>query len=98
MILRLTTATAGTISFDGEDVAGFGRRDLRRYYARVQGVFQDPFSSYNPVFKVDRVLGMLRSNYLPGLSRPGVEARRCAARSRRCRSSRPTCSASTRTS
>jgi len=68
MILRLTTATAGTISFGGEDVAGYSRRDLRRYYARVQGVFQDPFSSYNPVFKVDRVLGMLRSNYLPGLS------------------------------
>jgi len=68
MILRLTTPTAGTISFGGEDVAGYSRRDLRRYYARVQGVFQDPFSSYNPVFKVDRVLGMLRSNYLPGLS------------------------------
>ena len=68
MILRLTTTTAGTISFGGEDVSGFNRRDLRRYYSRVQGVFQDPFSSYNPVFKVDRVLGMLRSNYLPGLS------------------------------
>jgi len=35
MILRLTTATAGTISFGGEDVAGYSRRDLRRYYARV---------------------------------------------------------------
>jgi peptide/nickel transport system ATP-binding protein len=68
MILRLTTATAGTISFGGQDVAGLGRRDLRRYYGRVQGVFQDPFSSYNPVFKVDRVLGMLRSNYLPRVS------------------------------
>ncbi len=68
MILRLTRASGGTITFDGRDVANLGRRELRRYYAHVQGVFQDPFSSYNPVFKVDRVLGMIRSNYLPGLS------------------------------
>ena len=68
MILRLTGATAGSITFDGRDVSGFDRGDLRRYYSHVQGVFQDPFSSYNPVFKVDRVLGMIRSSYLPGLS------------------------------
>jgi ABC-type microcin C transport system duplicated ATPase subunit YejF len=68
MILRLTATTAGAITFDGRDVSTFGRRDLRRYYAHVQGVFQDPFSSYNPVYKVDRVLGMIRSSYLSGLS------------------------------
>ena len=68
MILGLTGATAGAIAFDGRDVSSFGRRELRAYYAHVQGVFQDPFSSYNPVFKVDRVLGMIRSSYLPGFS------------------------------
>jgi peptide/nickel transport system ATP-binding protein len=68
MILRLTGPTAGRITFDGRDVASLDRRELRRYYGHVQGVFQDPFSSYNPVFKVDRVLGMIRSSYLPGLS------------------------------
>lgn len=68
MILRLTDPTAGAITFEGRDVAGFDRGDLRRYYAHVQGVFQDPFSSYNPVYKIDRVLGMIRTSYLPGLS------------------------------
>ena len=68
MILRLTEPTTGAISFDGTDVATLSRRQLRRYYGHVQGVFQDPFSSYNPVYKVDRVLGMVRSSYLPGLS------------------------------
>jgi peptide/nickel transport system ATP-binding protein len=68
MILRLTEPTTGSITFDGTDVATLGRRGLRDYYAHVQGVFQDPFSSYNPVYKVDRVLGMIRSSYLPGLS------------------------------
>jgi len=68
MILRLTEPTTGAITFDGTDVATLGRRGLRDFYAHVQGVFQDPFSSYNPVYKVDRVLGMIRTSYLPGLS------------------------------
>jgi ABC-type oligopeptide transport system ATPase subunit len=34
----------------------------------VQGVFQDPFSSYNPIFKADRVFAMVRSEYFSGMS------------------------------
>ena len=60
MILRLTAVTAGSITFDGQDVSVLDRRELRSYYGRVQGVFQDPFSSYNPIFKADRVFTMLR--------------------------------------
>jgi ABC-type oligopeptide transport system ATPase subunit len=67
MILRLTPASGGTISFDGEDVAGYKGARLRAYYADVQGVFQDPFSSYNPIFKADRALELVRDNYFPGL-------------------------------
>ena len=69
MILRLTNISAGTITFDGQDVSTLGRRQLRAYYSNVQGVFQDPFSSYNPVFKVDRVFEMIRANYLRDLGR-----------------------------
>src|SRR5215207_286671 len=67
MILRLTGITAGTISFDGTDIAAFKGRGLRAYYGNVQGVFQDPFSCYNPVFKADRVLEMLRPAWFPRL-------------------------------
>ena len=69
MILRLTASRPATITFDGQDVSTLGRRDLRAYYGNVQGVFQDPFSSYNPVFKVDRVLEMIRATTCRGLSR-----------------------------
>jgi ABC-type oligopeptide transport system ATPase subunit len=69
MILRLTDVTAGTIAVDGKDVSTLSGRSLRAYYGDVQGVFQDPFSSYNPVFKVDRVLEMVRANYLHGVGR-----------------------------
>jgi ABC-type oligopeptide transport system ATPase subunit len=64
MILRLTPVTAGAITFDGVDVAGLKRGRVKGYYREVQGVFQDPFSSYNPIFKVDRVFSMIRSAYL----------------------------------
>ena len=84
MILRLTSASEGTISFDGTDVAGFKGARLRAYYADVQGVFQDPFSSYNPVFKVDRALELVRDTYFPRLGerawRDKVEASLAAVR------------------
>ncbi len=76
MILRLTPATGGSITFEDRDVSAFGRRELHAYYGRVQGVFQDPFSSYNPVFKIDRVFEMIRTAYLPGLTRDEWSKRR----------------------
>ena len=68
MILRLLRVTRGTIVFDGIDISTLSGRGLKAYYADVQGVFQDPFSSYNPIFKADRVFTMLRSEYFSGLS------------------------------
>jgi ABC-type oligopeptide transport system ATPase subunit len=76
MILRLTAASAGSITFDGQDVSTIKGRDLRGYYGRVQGVFQDPFSSYNPVFKADRVFELIRANYLHHLSKSEWLAKR----------------------
>jgi len=34
----------------------------------VQGVFQDPFSSYNPIYRADRVYDLVRSSYFPHVS------------------------------
>jgi ABC-type oligopeptide transport system ATPase subunit len=67
MILRLASVTSGTITFDGVDVAGYKGKELRAYYGNVQGVFQDPFSCYNPIFKADRVLELLRGAYFARL-------------------------------
>jgi peptide/nickel transport system ATP-binding protein len=69
MILRLLRTTGGAITYDGADIATLQGRKLKEYYADVQGVFQDPFSSYNPIFKASRVFTMLRSEYFSGLSR-----------------------------
>jgi len=69
MILRLISVTLGTIRLDGTDVSALGRSGAKRYYGEVQGVFQDPFSSYNPIFKVDRVFGMIRTGYFRDVAR-----------------------------
>ncbi|GAA2245850.1 ABC transporter ATP-binding protein [Promicromonospora sukumoe] len=68
MVLHLLDSTGGTITFDGQDVTRLGFRARRDYYRKVQGVFQDPFSSFNPIFKVDRTFETLRRTYFPRVS------------------------------
>lgn len=65
MILGLLRPTDGTIDFNGTSVGTLRRRDLKEYYRDVQGVFQDPFSAYNPVFKADRIFAMIKEQYFP---------------------------------
>ncbi len=67
MILQLTPVTSGTITFEGTDLAGLRGKRLHEYYRHVQGVFQDPFSSYNPVFRADRVFATIKRAYFPDL-------------------------------
>jgi peptide/nickel transport system ATP-binding protein len=65
MILRLISITSGTIRFNGVDIATLKGGALKDYYRNVQGVFQDPFSSYNPVFKADRIFRIIREEFFP---------------------------------
>jgi peptide/nickel transport system ATP-binding protein len=44
--------TSGTIQLDGKQVEVSSRADFRRYKSEVQLVFQDPFSSLNPIHTV----------------------------------------------
>ncbi|MEV5743732.1 ABC transporter ATP-binding protein [Microbispora rosea] len=63
MILRLASVSGGTITLDGRDITSI--KDRKEYYRQVQGVFQDPFSCYNPVFRADRVFAMIKEQYFP---------------------------------
>jgi ABC-type oligopeptide transport system ATPase subunit len=70
IVLRLTSATSGRVTFDGQEISAFSGPRLREYYRQVQGVFQDPFSSYNPIYRADRVFELVRTSYFPRLPRP----------------------------
>jgi peptide/nickel transport system ATP-binding protein len=65
MILRLISISSGNILLDGKDISALRGGSLKEYYRHVQGVFQDPFSSYNPVFKADRVFNIVRQEFYP---------------------------------
>jgi peptide/nickel transport system ATP-binding protein len=66
MILRLIKPTSGNVIFDGENAFSYDRRE---YYRRIQAIVQDPYSAYNPFYKVDRVLEEVFNLYKNGLSR-----------------------------
>jgi len=51
-LLKLIDLTAGDIEFDGESIAAMKGRDFRPLRARLQMVFQDPYSSLNPSLRI----------------------------------------------
>jgi ABC-type oligopeptide transport system ATPase subunit len=53
---RLLEPTHGTVEFDGQDVTHAKGKDLARFRNNVQVVFQDPFSSLNPRYTVERIV------------------------------------------
>ncbi|MFW6104654.1 MAG: ABC transporter ATP-binding protein [Candidatus Bipolaricaulota bacterium] len=65
MILRLTPVTSGVIKYRGDDISEFRKKSLKEYYRQVQGVFQEPFSAYNPIFKADRVFKNVKDEFFP---------------------------------
>ncbi len=53
MILNLLKPTSGNIVFEDKDIKYVNKR---AYWQNVQGIFQDPFSSFNQFFVVKKVL------------------------------------------
>ena len=56
LILLQERPSAGTIRFDGEDIAGLRADQLMRYRREVQVVFQDPYSSLSPRMRVGDII------------------------------------------
>jgi peptide/nickel transport system ATP-binding protein len=56
LILRLIEPTGGAVRFGGRDVLGASGSDLRRLRRDMQIVFQDPFGSLDPRFRVEDVV------------------------------------------
>jgi oligopeptide/dipeptide ABC transporter ATP-binding protein len=47
-ILKLIEPTEGKIIFNGRDISGYSRRQMREVRRELQIVFQDPYASLNP--------------------------------------------------
>jgi oligopeptide transport system ATP-binding protein len=57
LILRLIEPTSGQVYFRGIDITKLSTREMRRLRRQMQMVFQDPFTSLNPRFKVEDIVG-----------------------------------------
>lgn len=57
LVVRLTTPTAGHITFAGRDITTLGGAPLRQLRRDMQVVFQDPAGSLNPRLRVGDVIG-----------------------------------------
>ena len=51
-VLRLVEPNAGTIRFRGRDITHLGGRDLRALRREMQMIYQDPYESLDPRFRV----------------------------------------------
>jgi peptide/nickel transport system ATP-binding protein len=79
LLARIYEPTSGTITFDGKNIRSMkSRKDQLKYSAEVPMVFQDPFASINPVFRVSH--GILRSLKLHRPSMPAADRKAEAAR------------------
>jgi len=56
VILRLIEPDAGQVIFEGVDIVGLTREEMRLLRRNMQIVFQDPFSSLNPRFTVGGIV------------------------------------------
>ena len=63
-ILRLIEPTAGSVKFNGKDLLGLDREELRNTRASLQIIFQDPFSSLDPRMNVGQIIAEPIRNHL----------------------------------
>ena len=57
VVAKLLEPTAGSIMFEGQDIAGYSRSRMRALRTDIQMIFQDPYSSLNPRHTIGTIVG-----------------------------------------
>jgi peptide/nickel transport system ATP-binding protein len=56
-VLQLIEPTSGSVKFEGREIAGLSRRQMRPLRREMQMIFQDPYASLNPRKRVGQIVG-----------------------------------------
>ena len=56
LLLKLLEPTSGRIVFDGADVSSLDRRGVHAFRRRAQPIYQDPYSSLDPRWRIGRTI------------------------------------------
>ena len=74
-LLPKTATVTGSINFDGTELLGASRSDLRKIRGRqISFVFQEPMTSLNPVFRIGRQIDEVVQEHM-NVSKRGARAR-----------------------
>ena len=57
LLTGLYPVTAGTITFEGQDISRLTRRQMQPFRREIQMIFQDPYGSLNPRRRVGSIIG-----------------------------------------
>ena len=74
LLLGIAAPTSGSVEYDGKDLKEITRAERREFRREVQPIFQDPYGSYNPFYKVDHVLFSPVNNFKMAESREEAQA------------------------
>ncbi len=69
IMLGFQTPTSGEVLYSGRPVSNIKGAERREYRRQVQAIFQDPFSVYNPFYKIDHLFTVAISRYRLASSR-----------------------------
>jgi oligopeptide/dipeptide ABC transporter ATP-binding protein len=56
VVLQLMAATSGSVKFEGRELTGLSRKEMRPLRRELQIVFQDPYASLNPRLPVNDII------------------------------------------
>ena len=74
-VLQLIPSTGGQVTWLGDNLAGRGSGEMRRYRRDLQIIFQDPLASLDPRMPVGQSIAEPLVTHEPGLARAEVNAR-----------------------
>ena len=56
-MIQLLAPTSGSVRFEGREIGGLSRRQMRPLRREMQMIFQDPYASLNPRKRVGQIVG-----------------------------------------
>lgn len=74
-IMQLVPPTSGRILLEGQDLAKYSAKEVRRVRPRFQMIFQDPYASLNPRMSIHATLAEAVRAGAPELSKEAVSER-----------------------
>ncbi len=63
LVLGFIGLTSGDVVFKGKSIKNMNRKEQLEYQRQVQVVFQDPYSVYNPFYRVKHIFEMVIKNF-----------------------------------